>query len=104
MAFKRLVDNPSPSAIPKQGGDHEAFEEARKSGFKALRRSLERRKKRKSPPAAATSKRGPGGLLLARFPSTAHAPRGSVRPEPSGLASANWWPIDSRATAECDWT
>jgi hypothetical protein len=59
MTFKRIIENPSPSATPKKGGllgriidhsppkDHQAFEEVRASGFKALRRSLERRQKRK---------------------------------------------------------
>jgi hypothetical protein len=59
MTFKRILDNPSPSASPKKGGllgriinhtlptDHAAFEETRRSGFKALRRSLEKRKKQK---------------------------------------------------------
>ena len=59
MTFKRLIDNPSSPATPKKVGlfgrtidhtppaDHTAFEEARKTGFKALHRSLEKRKKRK---------------------------------------------------------
>ena len=57
--FKRLIDNPSPTAPQKKGGligriidhnppsDHESFEDARRSGFKALRRSLDRRRKKK---------------------------------------------------------
>jgi hypothetical protein len=60
MAFKRIIDNPSPTAPQKKGGlfgrtidrtpprDHQAFLETRESGFKALGRSLQKRKKKKS--------------------------------------------------------